>query len=301
MTTLNTSIIKSLVDHTGDDTSIIPDGSVPILDVSGNLTVNGKITANDDISITNGKAIRLTGFGSYGWGPVVDIGYLRFANSNKDNEVTYLRMTSNNNVNLMTFTPEGVKIDKSLTVSDRITTNNDIVISGKTVTRYLTIGDEQNADNKYSLFGENGKVIIRNDITRVRATLLGGSQTITHESNVIGELGTFCEATGNIYDGYDNISNTDCICNVQTATTLNKKIVGIICSEDEFASHGDVYVKVNDINGLEIGDILCPDENGYGKKASETDLMYMMLHAIPRPKITSLDTAFEGYVACFLV
>ena len=88
---------------------------------------------------------------------------------------------------------------------------------------------------------------------------------------------------------------------MQTATALNKKIVGIVCSEDEFASHGDVYVRVVDTTGLEVGDILCPDENGYGRKASESELMYMMMYAIPRAKITSLDTAFEGYVACFLV
>jgi hypothetical protein len=87
---------------------------------------------------------------------------------------------------------------------------------------------------------------------------------------------------------------------VQTATALNKKIVGIVCSEDEFASHGDVYVRVVPGN-YEVGDILCPDENGYGRKASESELMYMMMYAIPRAKITSLDTAFEGYVACFLV
>jgi hypothetical protein len=120
-------------------------------------------------------------------------------------------------------------------------------------------------------------------------------------TNIIGDIGTFCEATGEIYDGYEKIGQTDCICKVKQSTTLNKKIVGIITSEKDFASHGDVLVKVNSLDGLEIGDILCPDDKGYGKKASETDLMYMMLHAIPRPKITSLDTAFEGYIACFLV
>ena len=39
--------------------------------------------------------------------------------------------------------------------------------------------------------------------------LLGWSQTITHTTNVSGEIGTFCEATGEIYDGYDKIDNTD--------------------------------------------------------------------------------------------
>ena len=131
--------------------------------------------------------------------------------------------------------------------------------------------------------------------------LLNGSMTITHYTNVTGEIGTFCESTGDIYDGYEHISHTDCICAVQQSKALNKKIVGIVCSEDEFASHGDVYVRVDDASNLEVGDILCPDANGYGRKATEADLMYMMMYAIPRPKITSLDTAFEGFVACFLV
>ena len=159
--------------------------------------------------------------------------------------------------------------------------------------------------NHADLFMRNNSLycgIYKSDGSGVKVnTLFSASQTITHTTNLTGDLGTFCEATGDIYDGYESITNTDCICQVKTATSLNKKIVGIICSEKEFASHGDVLVRVNDINGLEIGDILCPDENGYGKKADETDLMYMMLHAIPRPKVTSLDTAFEGYVACFLV
>ena len=36
------------------------------------------------------------------------------------------------------------------------------------------------------------------------------------------------------------------------------------------------------------------------KKATDEELMFMMIHAIPRPKITSLD-APEGFVATFLV
>ena len=133
--------------------------------------------------------------------------------------------------------------------------------------------------------------------TKVLST---NSQTVTHRTNLTGELGTFCEATGDIYDGYERVDNTDCICQVRTATSLNKKIVGIICDDDTFASHGDVLVKVVDGN-YEVGDILCPDENGYGRKATESELMYMMMYAIPRAKITSVDVGVEGYVACFLV
>ena len=111
----------------------------------------------------------------------------------------------------------------------------------------------------------------------------------------------FCESNGKIYDGYEKIGETDCVCQVKQSKTLNKKIVGIITSETQFASHGDVLVKVNDISDCSVGDILCPDENGCGKVASEQDLMFMMLHAIPRPKITSLNTGIDGMVACFIV
>ena len=127
------------------------------------------------------------------------------------------------------------------------------------------------------------------------------SQTITHSTNVINaEIGTFCETNGGIYDKYSKIDNTDCICQVVQSNTLNAKIVGIVCSENKFASHGDVLVKV--VPGTyKLGDILVPDITGKARVATETELQYMMLHAIPRPKITSLDTKIEGTVACFLV
>ena len=73
-------------------------------------------------------------------------------------------------------------------------------------------------------------------------------------------------------------------------------------NKDEFASHGDFLVKVNSTDGLEIGDILAPDENGYGRKATEDELIFMMMYAIPRPKITALNVeGYEGFVACFIV
>jgi hypothetical protein len=134
------------------------------------------------------------------------------------------------------------------------------------------------------------------------------SQTIMHTTDEIqgpidstlAEIGTFCETNGGIYTGYDEIAETDCICQVKQSTTLNPKIVGIITGENQFASHGDVLVK--SVPGTyHLGDILCPDITGKARIATETELQYMMLHAIPRPKITSLDTKIEGTVACFLV
>jgi hypothetical protein len=129
------------------------------------------------------------------------------------------------------------------------------------------------------------------------------NETVIHTTNIVGnfEIGTFCEANGNIYDGYEKINNTDCICAVKQATLLNKKIVGIVINQNEFASHGDVLVRIAPETICEVGDILCPDERGYGRVASEDELIFMMMYAIPRPKITCLETGIEGFVACFIV
>ena len=144
------------------------------------------------------------------------------------------------------------------------------------------------------------------DNTKWRYSIAGGyagkavSQTITHATNIKGEIGTFCETNGGIYDGYEKIDQTDCICQVVQSTTLNTKIVGIITSKSQFASHGDVLVKI--VPGTyKLGDILCPDISGKARVATETEKQFMMLNAIPRPKITSLDTKIDGAVACFLV
>ena len=132
-----------------------------------------------------------------------------------------------------------------------------------------------------------------------------GNMTITHKTDEIEHIdkdfiGTFCETNGGIYTGYNEISETDCICQVQQSNTLNPRIVGIITATNQFASHGDVLVKI--VPGTyHLGDILCPDITGKARKATETELQYMMLYAIPRPKITSLDTKIEGTVACFIV
>ena len=112
--------------------------------------------------------------------------------------------------------------------------------------------------------------------------------------------GTFCETTGKIYDKYKEIGPTDCICQVKQSTSLNKKIVGIITSEKDFASHGDVLVRVNSLEGLEVGDILIPDSTGFARKAAESELMFIMMYGIPLVKITSLETGIENMVATFI-
>ena len=133
-----------------------------------------------------------------------------------------------------------------------------------------------------------------------KITEITGNQTVTHKTNVTGEIGTFCETNGGIYDGYEKVGETDCICQVVQSNTLNDKIVGVITSPTQFASHGDVLMKV--VPGTyKLGDILAPDITGRARVATDTELQYMMLHAIPRPKITSLATGMENTVACFIV
>ena len=128
---------------------------------------------------------------------------------------------------------------------------------------------------------------------------IGWSQTITHHTNVSGEIGTFCEATGEIYDGYAKIDNTDCICKVRSASALSSIVVGIITKDNEFASHGDALVKVVP-GSYNIGDILAPAENGYGRKATNEELQFMMLNSIPMVKITSINTGIANTVATFI-
>ena len=190
--------------------------------------------------------------------------------------------------------------DKSLTVTGTITAGSRFITNSRL---RLTDGAQY---NMVELANVNGGTLIaalcNPDGSEIRRTaLFNGSQTITHVTNAAGEIGTFCESNGEIYDGYEKIEQTDCICQVQQSTSLNKKIVGIITTENEFASHGDCLVKVNSIEGLEVGDILAPDENGCGRKATDEEELFMMRKAIPRPKITSFNTGIDGMVACFIV
>ena len=57
---------------------------------------------------------------------------------------------------------------------------------------------------------------------------------------------------------------------------------------------------INKRSKLEIGDILVTDTTGYARKANDGDLMYMMLHSIPMPKVTSLNTGIDNMVATFI-
>ena len=273
---LNTYINGSIKQSIDSDGVRIRNGDLKIVD--GNITFQNSVVGGDYARI---KFMGTTEYGS-----------LEIATADDGNEPIYVRQYKYQNGDPF------ATCERTLTLLDEW---GNTTLPGNVITGGLILKNN-NLNKTLNIYISDKNVLYAYDnITGKYHNMLGLSQTVVHKTNVTGELGTFCEANGNIYDDYEKITNTDCICAVQQSTTLNKKIVGIICSDDEFASHGDVLVRVPDGFSGEIGDILCPDDNGYGKVATEADLMFMMLHAIPRPKITSLDPGIDGYVACFLV
>ena len=195
---------------------------------------------------------------------------------------------------------KGVKIDGTATVPSDLTVNSLTVQSAKISATQKNMAIDADNLNIFAPTTIGNSTSISGDLTV--SGKINGNLTITHETDEITEpfeIGTFCETNGGIYTGYEKIDTTDCICQVQQSNTLNPKIVGVITASNQFASHGDVLIKI--VPGTyHLGDILCPDITGKARKATETELQYMMLHAIPRAKITSLDTKIDGTVAAFL-
>jgi hypothetical protein len=127
-------------------------------------------------------------------------------------------------------------------------------------------------------FTVNGKVIADNVST---------SMTITHETDVTDyNLGSFCETTGLIYSNYEKVGITDCITGVKVSTTLSVKILGIITDNNQFASHGDVLVKVVD-GEYHLGDLLVPTENG-ARVATDDEKMFICLNGLPKVRVMSI-------------
>lgn len=138
---------------------------------------------------------------------------------------------------------------------------------------------------------------------------VSSSFTVMHETgsdNHLNEddLGKWCESDGTIYEMFkDNITYSDCICNIKLSNTLNKNVLGVLIKVDPptFATHGDVLVKLDMSNNdtYEVGDILVCTENGYSKKADDNDIMFCLMHKIPTAKIISLDTP-SGHAAVMM-
>ena len=278
----------------GSGTTTIPDRINKSITISGDLTVNG------DVDISSAE---------YLYGPGFQM---------NSNEISLFKELNCENTGAYFGGNVGIGGDLTLNSATLKAQQGNILYTSTAALPSFSIGDviylqylksTNMSKGIISIAGlqissesgsTNQTLKILGDVNVVGKLTSNNSTTITHKTNVQGEIGTFCETNGGIYDKYDEITETDCICQVVQSNTLNSRIVGIITDKDQFASHGDVLVKI--VPGTyHLGDILCPDITGKARIATETELQYMMLHAIPRPKITSLDTKIEGTVACFIV
>ena len=104
-------------------------------------------------------------------------------------------------------------------------------------------------------------------------------------------------AQGDPLNPYEN-----CICKVKRAHSLNKNIVGVLTSVNpvKFATHGDVLIKVIS-DTYQLGDILIPTIDGYGKKATSGEIYDSLFMMIPRAKITALITNIPNTVSAILL
>lgn len=201
----------------------------------------------------------------------------------------------------------------AITVSNNLNVNTDLHVSSTAYSNVSEIGDkagtsdqnalhlygslcvyDQTGGDRYKVYLSKGKLVaayVKNGTWGLTTTLASPSQTITHLTEIIEPytIGTFCETTGELANDLSSITPTDCICKVKQSSGLNKNILGIICGDKTFATHGDVLVKVDSSEtAYEVGDILKPGPNQLCIKATEEDIMFMVLHAIPRVKITSV-------------
>jgi hypothetical protein len=141
-----------------------------------------------------------------------------------------------------------------------------------------------------------------------------GHNTILHNTTVeSGEIGRFCDCSGDIYDYPRGVGITDCIATIRAATSLTPKLLGIITGEERFASHGDVLVRVDttDDDGAsiayELGDLLVPTFTG-ARKATNDEKMFIALNGLPRVRVVSTelvkinnsDTVEANCLPCFM-
>jgi hypothetical protein len=215
-----------------------------------------------------------------------------------------------------------VNTNNSITTTHIISGGSYILLDGSTTCSGMfaaaNICSQQSVTNPpninfYSGANFAGNIAIGTSSTSYTLTLngtqIGGSTTITHRTNIINyhdeQIGTFCESVGEIADvyGVDYIPTldraTDAIVKVKQSTTLNSKIVGVITKNNEMSTHGDALCRVVD-DIYAIGDILTVHDSGLMKKADDNDRLFMLLNAIPRPKITALFID-KTYVAVMLL
>ena len=163
------------------------------------------------------------------------------------------------------------------------------------------------ADTTLMTIDNTGNVLIAGTLTQN-----GGSNTITHTTQSPDptlEEGIFVETIGEIFyeddfvrtyvrstddcrenENGETITETipknpyeNCICKIKRALSLNKNIVGVLTSVNpvKFATHGDVLIKVIS-DTYNLGDILIPTIDGYGKKATSGEIYDSQFMMIPQ-------------------
>jgi hypothetical protein len=155
---------------------------------------------------------------------------------------------------------------------------------------------------------QNGKWYSGQSIQGQAPTWMGGSNTITHQTNIIdfdpSQIGTFCASTGelaNVY-GTDYVPTleraTDAICKVRATNMISSSVVGIITGPNTFASHGDVLCVVDE-GSYNVGDIIVPSSTGLCRIATNDEKLLIAINGMPRVKITAIFPE-KDFVCCFI-
>ena len=87
---------------------------------------------------------------------------------------------------------------------------------------------------------------------------------------------------------------------VVPATTVDRKIIGILDSSNKFISHGVCRIKFDNTSSIpNIGDILCPTPTG-SRVVNNAERIFIFANGIPCAKVVNTDDISNGIVTAFL-
>jgi hypothetical protein len=185
---------------------------------------------------------------------------------------------------------DGVYVRTTSQNSTALGVQGDVVVSGGIRTSSIILDawtyDDNATEDNYDTWSNH--MLCSAEL--VKYAVSHANTTITHHTQIVGSgIGRFCETTGVIYDGYPTVGITDCITQQKIATTLNTKILGVITGPQQFASHGDVLVMVDD-GEYKLGDLLVPTATA-AKVATEDEKLFIMVNGLPRVRVTAITDA----------
>ena len=87
---------------------------------------------------------------------------------------------------------------------------------------------------------------------------------------------------------------------VVPATTVDRKIIGVLDSSNKFISHGVCKIKFDNTSSVpNIGDILCPTPTG-SRVANDAERIFIFANGIPCAKIINTNEISNGFITAFL-